>query len=864
MNGGKITMKNLKRTLSLLLALTICAAFITLPTLGAEVLLDEIPKTDATAADYASAYGYDVDSTPDVVIPSKDSGANIIINLTLETIYWKDGYTPVAAETPKFITVDGTKWANMKFTVASYADRAKPNADFAKVLDKGGKIQLTSAIDKATKLPQTLVMKKDADDKDTDEVDKPAATTYDFDVTLTARPKLAGFKPNYAPEGIDVDHDENGVWLPTQDKDTTQTYLNLQIAYSSDGKVPAVPGWGVVPSDEVGGSIVPVGVDVLDYTGKPGKVTYVIRVAPTATSAASKAKKITPSTLGKAPNLKVDYKKNLIKLKAGMVLGEAGLAEDEKGAEILTQAEWFSAGFDVYDEAKDETNRVITVTDKGHAWTKPGFEFKLDTDVQDYGVRLVGTAKKPASKVQPIRVAAETPFFYTDAQGAFKFNKGKASADKKYEVLNADGTKFTKGATSGVIRLKNAAKYDAKKNTTAGAPVSRMIGFTYVEGEIGTETKPKTGLVGVTITVNGVLEGEAVATAAAADAGYVPAATIEAEELLEADDTTGAILLAQFDLDYDLENAIADGDLVAELKGIEAFIAAPAPAGKTANVRVTVTGSVVEVELIDDVPSGAAGINGTLSITLKPSAAAAGASGNLNGAKFFSQTVSRKVVITAPDPQAAVDAVVEELDELNNSDFATAEFDPTDSDADIRAALLKFLLDDEDDDGLEFDAGSTTLSITSFTYTRVNLDTLADGSIKFKVTATLGEQSAESKEFTITVKPTNAQVASEAAKVANAYLTGLAVSKQVDDPADPDTADDGTKQRAPAITAVQAAITADGRFTGSLAVTVTATGGTWDSTNKMEDITIRLINGTYHVTDNPYTEITGITVRFTG
>ncbi len=487
-------MRNMKRTLSLLVCLTMALSFVIVAApaaLGAEVPLADVPASDATAKQYADAYGYEIPSSPTAhVVKSADD--KIWIDLDTETIFWnseEEVANPTGASKviPTMISIDGgTSWKAMKFSIAQKADKAKANAAFAKMLDKGGSFMLTTDIDKTTKQPQEQVLKED------NTVQTYAATTYTFGTTLNARPKLAGFKPNYAPESLvtinanslagDADGVYgNGFWLPEQAKDANQTAAGLDIVYSKDGKNPVMDGaWGKVPSG---------GIAVLDYTDKPSKLTYIIRVAPTGDTPASKAKKIKVSTTTKAPNLKVDYKKNLIKFKANMIAGqivEYAVANDKA---IMTEAAKFT-----------QTANTVATT-KESDWCKPGLSITVESHVQDAGVRIVNTAKKPASKIQCIRIAKAAEMSYSEAYKAFTISKGKAKVAKGYELIaDLTGAKFDKSSTSGFIRQKNAAKFNAKTNVTTNEPASKPIAFTYESG-VYDVAKNKEGIIDVKLTL---------------------------------------------------------------------------------------------------------------------------------------------------------------------------------------------------------------------------------------------------------------------------------------------------------------------------------------------------------------------------
>jgi hypothetical protein len=179
---------------------------------------------------YAAYYGYEKETVADnAYIMQSTTNTTLYIDFNAETIY---SQTELAAEAmPKFYTLDGTKWQALKFSIATLptdGTTLAANEAFAKaVLNKGAtSLQFATALNAEGTEPHP------GDNKADPAI--PKALVYKF-ATINARPKLAGFKPNYAPEKVTqtLSDWQNGVWLPTQDKDTSQTYKNLQIAFST-------------------------------------------------------------------------------------------------------------------------------------------------------------------------------------------------------------------------------------------------------------------------------------------------------------------------------------------------------------------------------------------------------------------------------------------------------------------------------------------------------------------------------------------------------------------------------------------------------------------------------------------------------
>ncbi len=504
-------MRNMKRAISLLIALVTVAAFMVVPAFGlseeytaAEAANEGLNAAVTEFSDVQKRFG--VAALPDVdyTMESTNDGTsipNITIDFNAESIYWTLGVAPGDASLPTYASLDGgQKWSALKFSIGTAAtgDNA---VDFSKNLNKESTIWLTNALDPETKQPQK------ASGTGEDAIAK--AVVWKF-AKFNARPKLDKFTVDYLTYGKGDNLGQDGQW--TLKATGTQKITALQVGYSKDKKT-VVGGYGAFPEGS--------GIKVVEGDTKPGeKLTFLVRVAATNKSAGSKAKKFNISTLTKAPNLKVDYKKGIIKMKANMLIGMAGVVErdSEDDEFILESVYWGKLN------GKDVTAKVTT---KESAEVKPGFGIMmqeasaLDSDTlggfTNYGVRIVATEKKPASLVQLITVNPYSEVLETNASLSIK--GATVKLPKGYELAKlADATKVdtkwktsTKEAGVYAVRIKNAAKYNAKTNATSGATVS---GNLLLEVKMGTDSKGKALANATYIQKSGTTETASAATSA--------------------------------------------------------------------------------------------------------------------------------------------------------------------------------------------------------------------------------------------------------------------------------------------------------------------------------------------------------------
>jgi hypothetical protein len=262
----------------------------------------------------------------------------------------------------------------------------------------------------------------------------------------------------------------------------------LQVAYSTDkGKTP-LGGYGVFPESG--------GLNVVESESKPGeRLTFMVRIAPTARSAGSAARRYGVSTFLRAPTQRIDYRRNVIRLRANQQIGLIDdkwlvTEEDDDDGEVVVTPEQIKKGAgtggDFFPISKDYVHdnaqgvaQVGIITEKNHAYTKPGFSIALDAeDKTYYMVRTVATARRPASLPQVITVNPLTPINETQANLALR--GATVRLPKGFELApiatrNSAETKWrgnTKDAGTYAVRVRNTAKHNGKTNVTTGNPVS--------------------------------------------------------------------------------------------------------------------------------------------------------------------------------------------------------------------------------------------------------------------------------------------------------------------------------------------------------------------------------------------------------
>lgn len=199
-------------------------------------------------------------------------------------------------------------------------------------------------------------------------------------------------------------------------------------------------------------------------------VSYLFRVAASEDGGVppSAPKKINQPKQVKAPSAKPDYKRETLKLKAGLQYG-FGKADRPLGEIVFTVA----GGEPV--SVEDAINRGDTVY-----------------------LYAPENGKKSRSAVQTIPLAprGDSP----DQGEGLILNKGSVSLQKNYEYYGG-GEKwgpFTKGDEKGLVRRKATAKYNPKTKTNTGSAASGAVRYTVRYAEDGkalsVEREPKAAI----------------------------------------------------------------------------------------------------------------------------------------------------------------------------------------------------------------------------------------------------------------------------------------------------------------------------------------------------------------------------------
>ncbi|GHV33820.1 hypothetical protein FACS18949_08720 [Clostridia bacterium] len=373
----------------------------------------------------------------------------------------------------------GTKWKK-----GYPADK-----DIEKLIKKGGVLKLT---DKANNKGEPFVPEADATG---DAAIAGNEVTFDEIAETPAKLKLVA---DYSG-GADAAGGP-GTWT-VRDKNEEAMYdtANLQVAYSANGKVASkfdadqTAIWMGFNAGEL--KVAPTAA-----TAKPASKVYLVRTAPTKDGdkyvPASPITKIKVSDQIKAPKLKPDYKKEVIKNKkdtyvwigTNTSINVAGNPTATAGTDKVT----FSVNGNFFITSdKDEAKKPLDIS---NALTNK------------YAVKVwVGpTAKKPSSVIQVITLAprADTPVGVSVAG-----NKGKASVAKTYEFLKEPGkwSGFKAPTSTTTVEEGARVKNTAKANNTAlgyvGAAASIPVNYTVTVGvyETKNDGSTKEGVLSVFI-----------------------------------------------------------------------------------------------------------------------------------------------------------------------------------------------------------------------------------------------------------------------------------------------------------------------------------------------------------------------------
>ncbi|GHV12556.1 hypothetical protein FACS1894219_05690 [Clostridia bacterium] len=418
---------------------------------------------------------------------------------------------------------------------------APTDKDIAGLFKKGGTLVLTDHFTKDG--PTAGSVAKGTEGTDGYEAAVPGGSTWTLTATVTLQNegKAPKFIVDYAILA-DQTGATAGYWVLKAGKEATtgltKTVLdNLTIAYAGNGKDPlnliaddattndVVESqlWGFFPTEEglVGG----LNVFAIADGAKPKKKTYLVKYAPyvsgTTAYAGTPAQKISVADQQAAPKVKIDYKKDQLKLKVdqsiwfhgeGSATGSYTVTEPTgtQGSDDYVPGVYADDSFEIGSSDIKADTAVLLQAKSGLIPAEAGKGFlglkKGEKDVIDLENFLSSSetyafvwnnasSKKPASAKTLITGAARQILGNVDLAPA----AGKLKVDtKKYEFYDTAKGKWggAPKVTANVSNVKARLKSDGK--TTAASAVGTFVA-TY--GVIDASAKkPKSGVLTATIT----------------------------------------------------------------------------------------------------------------------------------------------------------------------------------------------------------------------------------------------------------------------------------------------------------------------------------------------------------------------------
>jgi len=487
-------------------------------------------------AECAAAYDYRADDRAGTYYTMSNDRA-ITIDFEAETIFWTSERPEQSTKIPSYMSIDGGKsWSFMRFSVVAPEQRYEPNLAFAKLLNRKTTLRLCTELDPKTKQPSKGVPGT------VGQAPIPPATVYTFP-TIEARPKMDRFMVQYL---VNADF-----WTLVNSKGS-QNMSDLQVAVSYDGRNPAGDSaklgdarYGLFAQRDLpGGKRLAVGVK--EGLTQPGqRLTYLVRLKPTAKSAGSRPVRLAVQTFGKRPKLRVDYQKGNIRLKAGIQALKGFGAPSQDG-----EVKYNDYGLAVTD-AKTQYSEPY---EKESKEVKTGLR---PTNGRDYAFRFAPTGKKPASMAQLVSVSANSEISEGNAAPVFRGTSLRVARD--HELQDPESKKWVKSlrverSTAVLVRKRNNARYNPNTNKTTGSLYSEPI---TLDVAVDKDEKGRVVITGATYSL---------ATAKAAKGAY-----IAASQALRTVRTAPGIQPASIEIVFDVRGR---GDFVWSIKepgGQDAF-----------------------------------------------------------------------------------------------------------------------------------------------------------------------------------------------------------------------------------------------------------------------------------------------------
>lgn len=492
--------------------------------------------------------------------PASGDVQDYYLDLSSERLFcsrYTGGVLPADFIPAAYVSFDGgDKWVSFTNT--------PEGLDISTQLNRETQIRLTTNIDISVKpnIPKVGSLAEGTPGTDTYVAAVNGSNTYVFP-DIASRPKSGAYRPEYATLA-DLSGEGNGFWTLTDvDMTTVQIALMDKSGYSILENPDALnpKHWATYAADD--NKVHGIAVQDLDdmpaailyyYRTKPGKIVYFVRTKPVVTGTitpASAMKKVGVPTVQKAPQYKLDYKKELIRVKAGAMWGSAYEQEfwyppasalnsyREMEAAAIIAGLYDPEDYDFFDRQTEireallasgwtvksrwclnpQFNPNVTKVADNSIYTRSIPVFNKDTAkagvpmryVDTYGnsltlygrkiaVRVAATAKKPASTVQVITIEEESRLYQVDFRPSF--TKGKLKLDKKYEVFDPAKDKWGKAPKEPgtyLVRIKNTAKYSPKTDKTMGVTVSKPLQVTFKSGSFNPKKPEKMGYVGYSV-----------------------------------------------------------------------------------------------------------------------------------------------------------------------------------------------------------------------------------------------------------------------------------------------------------------------------------------------------------------------------